>query len=256
MAKFAACYAGTEVELADGNAVILDVIRKVIVALCHGTNKDCNALVLVQARDVVTDTYDLCVETERDLAAVGRKVIGDWVLDHLDELLLRGCRSNLVSVEKLYHKTSESLECTRNAHGRAHPDEDILGGLDVDLKLTRLVDWRVEEGQKTLDFKVSSSSMLAADSTYLVGDVGASLADIATHLAHDTDVVVAVQQVVLVLPSSWATARTMRSFVCLEGSIAQDDNQSLSVLVVDWNGDMLLCDKLGELWRRHRLGSW
>ena len=89
MTEFAACNAGTEVKLADGNAVVLEVVREVIVALCHGTNEDCNALILVEACDVIADPYDLRVETERDFPAVRRKVIRNGVLNHFDQLLLR-----------------------------------------------------------------------------------------------------------------------------------------------------------------------
>ena len=48
-----------------------------------------------------------------------------------------------MSVQELDHESSESLEGTRNAHCRADPYEHILGGVDVDLELARLVDWRV-----------------------------------------------------------------------------------------------------------------
>lgn len=88
MAELAACNAGTEVKVADTNAVVLDGVREVIVALRHSTNEDCDTLVLVQAADVIAKTYDLGVETKRDLTAVGWQVIGDRVLDHLDQLLL------------------------------------------------------------------------------------------------------------------------------------------------------------------------
>lgn len=89
VAEFAAGNAGTEVEVADTNAVVLDGIGEVIVALRHGADEDRNALVFVEATDVVTQTYDLGVETESDLSAVGWQVIGDGVLDDLDQLLLR-----------------------------------------------------------------------------------------------------------------------------------------------------------------------
>lgn len=49
-----------------------------------------------------------------------------------------------MSVKQLHHETSKSLKRTRNAHGRADPDEYVLGRVDVDLKPARLVDWRVK----------------------------------------------------------------------------------------------------------------
>jgi hypothetical protein len=148
--ELAACDAGTEVEVADGDAVILEVVGKVIAALGHGTNKDCNALVLLEAGDVVAHAHYFRVETERDLAAVWRQVVGDGVLDDFDQLLLRRGRADLVSVEQLHHQTCEALECTRDAHSRRDSDEDVLCRLNVDLQLAGLVDWRVEQGKQTL----------------------------------------------------------------------------------------------------------
>jgi hypothetical protein len=144
MTEFTACYAGTEVELADGDAVVLDVVREVVVALGHGAYKDGNALALVEASDIVADTYHLRVETERDLAAVRWKMIGDRVLDDLDELFVGRGRADLMPMQQLDHETGESLEGTWDAHCRADPDEHILRGVYVDLELARLVDWRVQ----------------------------------------------------------------------------------------------------------------
>jgi len=144
MAELTACNAGTEVKLANSDAVVLDVIGKVVVALGHSTYEDCDTLALVEIANVIADTYDLGVEAERDLAAVGREVIGNGVLDDLDELFLRRRRPDLVSVQELDHESGEALEGTGNAHCRADPDEHVLGGVDVDLELARLVDWRVE----------------------------------------------------------------------------------------------------------------
>lgn len=147
VAELAACNAGTEVEVADANAVVLDGVREIVVALRHGTNEDRDTLVLVETSDVVAQAHNLSVETESDLAAVGRQVIGDWVLDHLDQLLLGGSRPNLMPVQQLHHQTSKSLECTWDAHGRADADEDVARSLDVDLKLARLVDGRIKESE-------------------------------------------------------------------------------------------------------------
>jgi hypothetical protein len=88
VAELAAGNAGTEVKVADGNAVVLEVVGKVVVALGHGTNKYRYALVLVEICNVITYTHNLRVETERNLAAVGREVVGDGILDNLDELFL------------------------------------------------------------------------------------------------------------------------------------------------------------------------
>ena len=45
------------------------------------------------------------------------------------------------------HETGESLEGTRDADRRTDFDEDALGGVDVDLEFTGLVDGRVEESK-------------------------------------------------------------------------------------------------------------
>ena len=88
MAELTACNAGTEVEVADTDAVVLDSVCEVIVTLCHSTNEDGDALILVEAANVVAQTNNLGVETEGDLAAVGGKVIGNGVLDDFDEFFL------------------------------------------------------------------------------------------------------------------------------------------------------------------------
>lgn len=89
VAELAAGNAGTEVEVADTNAVVLDCICEIIVTLRHSTDEDRDALVLVEATNVVAQADNLSVETESDLSAVGWQVIGDGILDDLDQLLLR-----------------------------------------------------------------------------------------------------------------------------------------------------------------------
>lgn len=251
MAELAACNAGTEIKLADGDAVVLDVIRKVIVALCHGTNEDCDTLVFSKTRNVVADTHDFGVEAERDLAAVRREVIGDGVLDYLNKLLLGRSGPDLMSVEQLHHQTSESLECSRNADCWADADQHILRRLNVDLELARLVDWRVEQGEKTLCCHVSWRLPQTASCTHLVCDIRPSLTDVAPHFAHHTDVIVAVEEVVLVFARTWAPPRAVRRLVRLERRIAQDDDHALRVFVVGGDWSVLLGDQLGQLWWWH-----
>lgn len=67
-------------------------------------------------------------------------MIGDGVLDDLDELLVGGGGADLMAMQKLDHETSKALEGTRNAHGRVYLDEYAASGLDVDLELARFVD--------------------------------------------------------------------------------------------------------------------
>jgi hypothetical protein len=87
-----------------------------------------------------------------------------------------------------------------------------------------------------------------------VGDVRPRFTDVAAHFPHYTNVVIAVEKVVLVFPCSWSAASAMRCLVCLERGIAQYYNQALLVLVRCGDGRMLFRDQLGQLWWRHRLG--
>ena len=63
-------------------------------------------------------------------------------------------------------------------------------------------------------------------------DVRAGLAYISVHLAHDPNVLVAVEQRVLVLPLyADTTGATMRSFVGLEARIGEDHDKPLGMFV-------------------------
>lgn len=88
--------------------------------------------------------------------------------------------------------------------------------------------------------------------SYLVGDIGASFADITIHLAHDADVLIAVQQRELLVLG--AAAATGDGLVGFQTGIGEHHNQTLGVLVMGRNSHMLLGDQLGELGRRTRLG--
>lgn len=103
-------------------------------------------------------------------------------------------------MQELDHKTGETLESTRNTHGRRNLDEHALGGVDVDLESAGLVDRRIQQGQETL-----------------VGDVGTRIRDVAVHLAHDSNVLVAVEQRVFVILH--AVAATVCGLVGLETGV-------------------------------------
>ena len=110
--------------------------------------------------------------------------------------------------------------------------------MDVDLQAAGLVDGRVEQGEETL-----------------VGDIGACVGDVAVHLAHDSDVLVAVEERVLVILH--AIAATVCGLVGLETGVGEDDNEALGVLVVGCDGYVLLGDELweGRRWKRLCLGA-
>jgi hypothetical protein len=98
--------------------------------------------------------------------------------------------------------------------------------------------------------------ILRSSAVYLVGDIGAGLADVAAHLAHDADVVVAVEQVELVLAAGAAAADAVRGLVRLEGGAAQHDDHALRVFVAARDGLVLLGDELGQVGRGQRLRPW
>lgn len=157
-------------------------------------------------------------------------------------------------MEQLHHETSESLECPRDADGWADSDEHVLGRLNVNLELAGLVDWRVEQGEQTLRSHVSWPAPSATRRTHLVCYIWPRLTNVAAHLPHDTNVIVAVEEVVLVLTRTRASARAMRRLICLEGGIAENDDQALGIFVVGGYGNMLLCYQPWQFWWRHRLG--
>lgn len=86
-----------------------------------------------------------------------------------------------------------------------------------------------------------------------MGDIRPSLTDIPVHLAHHTDVLIAIEQRVFLIPTR-AIATTMGSPICLQTGMREDDNQALCLLVIGRNRDMLFSDQLRQLGRRTRLG--
>jgi hypothetical protein len=77
-------------------------------------------------------------------------VVGNRVLDDLEQLLLGIGRANGQTVQQLDHQTGETLECAGNANGGVDFDQDTLGGVDENLQAASLVDRGVEESEKAL----------------------------------------------------------------------------------------------------------
>jgi hypothetical protein len=150
MAKLAASDTSTQAVIADTDGLVLEIVGKVILAFGHGTNEDTDAFIWCKALNVVFDSDNLCVEAQRDFPAIRRKMVGYRVLDNLEELFLRVCRSYGQFVEKLDHEPSEALEGTRYPHCRADLDEDSFRGVDVDLELSSFVYRRVQKGKQAL----------------------------------------------------------------------------------------------------------
>lgn len=88
MAELAASHTGTETVVADGDGIVLEGVGKVVVTLGHGADKDGNALVRPQGLNVVPGADDGGIETHGHLAAVRGQVVGNGVLDDLEQLLL------------------------------------------------------------------------------------------------------------------------------------------------------------------------
>lgn len=118
MAKLAAGDAGRETVVADGNLLIYELIGKVVGSLGHSANEDTYALLGSEILDIVSRSHNLFVKTECNLAAVGREVVRNGVLDDTQQLFLRVRRSDGQTMKELHHQTGEALEGSRNSHGR------------------------------------------------------------------------------------------------------------------------------------------
>jgi len=146
MAELATRHTRTKREIADADTVILERIGKVVLALGHGPDKHAHALFGAQIRNVVPAAHDGSVKAQRHLAAVGRQVLRYGVLDDLEQLLLGGGAADGEAVEELHHQACEALEGAGDADGGGDLDEDVFGGVDVDLEAAGFVDGGVEEG--------------------------------------------------------------------------------------------------------------
>jgi hypothetical protein len=150
VAELAASHTGTETVVTDTDGLVLERIGKVIVTLGHGTDEDSNALVGLQCLQVVLGADHGCLKTHGDLAAVGRQVVGDRVLNNLQELFLRVGGADGKSVEQLNHQTGKSLESSGDADGGVDFDQYTLSRVDENLQATGLVHGGIEQGKKTL----------------------------------------------------------------------------------------------------------
>jgi hypothetical protein len=82
-----------------------------------------------------------------------------------------------------------------------------------------------------------------------MGYVGSGITDVTAHFAHDTNVLIAVQQRVFFFFAA-RLAAAVGCTVGLEAGIRKDYNQSFRVLVTGGNGHVLLGNKPGEFGRR------
>lgn len=150
MAELAACNGCRQREIRNRDLLVDEFVRKVICPLRHRTDEDADTLILVQFLHVLPNFHNGRIKRQRDLAAVRRQVVGDRVLDNLQELFLGVCGADGQAVQQLHHQTREALECARDADGGGDFDKYAFGGGDIDLEEAGFVDWGVEEGKETL----------------------------------------------------------------------------------------------------------
>jgi hypothetical protein len=72
MTELAASDASTQAVVRNGNRIVFELVREVILALSHGTYEDTDALFGTKSRDVILDTDDFSLERQCYLAAIGR----------------------------------------------------------------------------------------------------------------------------------------------------------------------------------------
>lgn len=153
--EFTAGHASTQAVVADTDRIVFERVGKVIVTLGHGSDKDANAFLGAERLDIVSRPHHGGLVTESHFTAVGRKVVRDGIFDDFEQLLLGVGRADRQPVKELNHQPSKPLEGPRNTYRGVDLDEDSLGGMDVDLQPSGLVDGGVEEGEKALDRSVT-----------------------------------------------------------------------------------------------------
>lgn len=84
IAELSASYTGAQAIIADADGVVLEAIGKIIVPFGHCTDENANALLGSYIFYVVLDPNDIRIEAERDLTAIGGKMVGDWILDDFE----------------------------------------------------------------------------------------------------------------------------------------------------------------------------
>jgi hypothetical protein len=150
MTELAARHTGTQAIIADTDRLVLKIIGKVVLAFGHGADEDAYAFVWCKALNVIFNPDHFCLEAQCNLPAIRRKMIRYGVLDDFQKLFLRVGGSYGQLMEQLDHEASESLEGTRYANCRADFDENPFGSVNVDLKLSSFVYWRVEKSKQAL----------------------------------------------------------------------------------------------------------
>lgn len=77
-------------------------------------------------------------------------MVGDWILDDFEKLLLRICRTDGQPVQQLHHQAGKAFEGAGDANRRADLYQNAFGGVYINLKPAGFVDWGIEQGKETL----------------------------------------------------------------------------------------------------------
>lgn len=88
VAELAAGDTSRQGEIADANLLIDQGVGEVVVAFGHGADKDTDALLRGKCLDIVANAHKWSVKTQSYLAAVGRQVVSNRVLDHAKQFLV------------------------------------------------------------------------------------------------------------------------------------------------------------------------
>lgn len=118
VAEFAARNAGGEGKIADGDLVVDYVVGECVLALCHGTHEHAYTLLVPQRLHIFPYPDKGRLKAQGYLAAVGRQMVSNGILNHTQQLVVRVCGPNGQPMQQLHHETGESLERARNTNGR------------------------------------------------------------------------------------------------------------------------------------------
>lgn len=105
VAKLAASNASTQSKVANTNAVVFEIVGEIILALCHSSHENTAAFIASKTTYVVIDTDNGGICRECDLAAVGRKVFGDWSWNHFEKFLWRRGGTDREAMKELNHES-------------------------------------------------------------------------------------------------------------------------------------------------------
>lgn len=130
----------------------------------------------------------------------------------------------------LTHETTEPFERPRDSHMGVDLDESVFGGVNVHLKKSRLVQWRVKKGEEAprcISSGYVRRSRKAGRKTYLMSDIRPGIRDVPACFGEDALMVVAVEERILglALPAVPALCDGA-DLVGLETGLLEDNEKS------------------------------